>query len=378
MLKTTPARVCQRCVMNSAVDPKLELDADGICNHCLRYDRLVGSRVICGDAGRRALEEQIQRIRQSGGNSEYDCIIGVSGGVDSSYVAYLVKDLGLRPLAIHFDNGWDTELSVANIRTILDKLSIPFDTYVVDWREFRDLQLAFLRASVPDGEVPTDHAIQAVLWQAAIKHKVPTIISGMNFRTEAIHVEDWSYGHNDWRYIKDVHARFGTLPIKSYPHYSLAQLLYYNGIRRVRTLSILNYLDYDKDEAKKLLADEFGWRDYGGKHYESLYTRFYQGVILPTKFGVDKRYGHLSDLINAGQMSREQALAELEQPPYNPKLQESDRLYVQKKLGLSDTEFQAIMDEPVKSYRDYRNSYKVVMRMRQAVQSLRERGYYGL
>ena len=367
---------CVRCVMNSAVDRTIVFDARGVCNHCARYDDLVSSRVLRGARGQQALSDLVERMQRAGKGREYDCVIGVSGGVDSTSVAHLVKSLGLRPLAVHFDNGWNSELAVKNIERVLNQLEIDLYTYVVDWNEFRDLQVAFLKASTPDGEIPTDHAIFALLWREASRRGIKYIVSGMNFTTESISVPAWSYGHSDWRYVKDVHRRFGTVPLKTYPHFSLTYLFYVNAVRGVRTISVLNYVDYDREQAMTLLKERFGWRYYGGKHYESIYTRFYQGVVLPRKFGIDKRYGHLSDLINAGQLSRDDALRELEAPPYPPADQEQDIAYVIKKLGLTRQEFDQIMVAPSRTFRDYRNWFALVQLLKSTVNRLRAGGIY--
>jgi N-acetyl sugar amidotransferase len=369
-------KACTRCIMDSVADRGITFDGEGLCHHCQRYDELVSARRLRGDAGREALRTLVERIKASGRGHEYDCIVGVSGGVDSTYVAWLVKQHGLRPLAVHFDNGWNSELATRNIERVLRNLGIDLHTHVVDWEEFRDLQLAFLRASTPDGEIPTDHAIGALLWKQAASRGIKYIISGMNFATESISVPDWSYGHSDWRFIKDVHRRFGSIKLKTYPHFSLSYLFYANVVRGVRIVSILNYVDYDKEQAMKLLREQLGWKDYGGKHHESIYTRFYQGYILPRKFGVDKRYGHLSDLINAGQLSRVQALAEMRRPPYAEELQQQDLAYVLKKLRLSAERFEEIMRAPVKSFRDYRNQYGAVQFLRNTVNRLRRYRLY--
>lgn len=366
---------CTRCVMTNAADPELRLSPEGICNHCLRYDELVGIRVVRGAEGKALLQARVDQIKRQGEGKPYDCLIGVSGGTDSTYVAYLVKQLGLRPLAVHFDNGWDSELAVANVRQVLEKLDIDLETYVVDWPQFRDLQLAFLRASTPDGEIPSDHAIQATMWRTASSIGTKTIISGMNFTTESMSVPNWAYGHSDWRYIKDVHRRYGSMPIPSYPHYNLAYLGLTNA-RGLRTLSILNYVDYIKSDAQEIIKAELGWRDYGGKHHESIYTRFFQGVILPEKFGIDKRFGHYSDLINAGQMTRDEAMDLLRGPTYDPSLQSTDRVYVLKKLGLSESQYSEILSLPIRSYRDFRNNYEAVQLLRRTANALRGRGLY--
>jgi N-acetyl sugar amidotransferase len=363
--------------MDTVADRRIVFDDQGLCHHCVRYDRLLASRVVPGEAGRAALARLVEQIKRDGRGKEYDCIVGVSGGVDSTYVAHLVKQHGLRPLAIHLDNGWNSELAVKNIERVLRTLDIDLHTHVLDWDEFRDLQVSFLRASTPDGEIPTDHAIVATLWGEASRRGIKYIISGMNFATESVGVPDWSYGHSDWRYIKDVHGRFGTVKLKTFPHFTLAYLLLWvNAIRRIRTVSILNYVDYHKESAMQLLQSQLGWEYYGGKHHESLYTRFYQGYVLPKKFGVDKRYGHLSDLIKAGQMTREQALEEVRKPPYAEEVQQQDIVYVCKKLGLSAAQWEEIMRAPVRSFRDYKNSYAVVELLRDSVNWLRSKGLY--
>ena len=375
-MPTFPVAECRRCIMSTLADRSIEFDSLGICNHCRRYDELITTRTLSGAAGKTALDQIVERIRRAGRGREYDCIVGVSGGVDSTYVAYLVKQLGLRPLAIHFDNGWDSELAIKNIERVLRVLDIDLHTHVVDWHEFRDLQLAFLRASTPDGEIPTDHGIFATLWTEAAKRGIRYIVSGMNFATEAVSVPDWSYGHQDWRYIRDVHRIFGTVPLTTYPHYSLSGLAWMTVARRIRTVSILNYVDYHREEAMRLLQDQLGWIYYGGKHHESVYTRFWQGYVLPRKFGVDKRYGHLSDLINSGQLTRAQALEEIAKPPYPEEEQQQDLQYVVKKLGLSLAEFEQLMALPAKSFRDYRNSYQRVDTLKRMVNVLRRRGLY--
>ena len=367
---------CSRCVMNNYADTQISFDADGLCKHCQRYDSLMSSRVFDGAEGEEKLEALLSNIRAAGRGHDYDCIIGVSGGVDSTYVAYRVKQLGLRPLAIHFDNGWNSELAVKNIEVVLNRLDIDLYTYVVNWPEFRDLQVSFLKASTPDGEIPTDHAIFALLWREASRRKIKYIISGMNFRSESISVPNWAYGHSDWRYIRDVHKKHGSVTLKTYPHFSLLYLLYVNLFKRIRTVSLLNYTYYDKEITKQFLIDELGWRDYGGKHHESIYTRFYQGVYLPKKFNIDKRYGHLSDLINAGQLSREQALDELQKPTYSLEDQAADRLYVLKKLGMTESEFAEIEALPERSFHAFKNSFVMVQRFRDLVNWLRARGLY--
>jgi N-acetyl sugar amidotransferase len=362
--------------MNSVADPGTTFSPDGICSHCQRFDRLLPSRVVAGANRESELHRCLAAVRAAGVGREYDCVIGLSGGVDSSYVAWLVKSHGLRPLAVHFDNGWNTELATKNIERVVRTLGIDLYTFVIDWPEFRDLQRAFLLASVPDGEIPTDHAIFALLWREAARRGIRFIISGMNFATESVSVPSWSYGHSDWRYIKDVSRRFGSAPLKTYPHFSMSYLGYVSLIKRVRTISILNYTAYGKSAAVETLSRELGWQPYGGKHHESVYTRFFQGYVLPRKFGVDKRYGHLSDLINSGQLSREEAMAEIARPPYSAAQQEEDRVYVAKKLGFSLSEFDEVLGRPPLSFRDFRNSYWFVEILKRTVNLLRGAGVY--
>lgn len=366
---------CTRCVMRSDDDPDLVL-ADGVCNHCRRYDELISARVVPGPEGEGRLREIAKKLRAQRSRHGYDCLIGVSGGVDSSYVAYRVKELGLNPLAVHVDNGWNSEAAVANVERVLRRLDIDLHTEVLRLREFYDLQRAFLFASTPDGDIPADHAIQATLWKTARHYGIRTIISGMNFRTEAISVPSWSYGHSDWRYIHAIHKAFGTMPLRGYPHFGFSELAYTSVVRRIRILSLLNYGEYDKQEAMRVLSRELGWVPYGGKHYESIYTRFYQGYVLRKKFGIDKRRGHLSDLINSGQLAREEALTALAVDDYPGRLCLLDKQLFLKKLALSAEEFDAIMSATPRTFSDFDNSYERVQFLRRTVNTLRAKGWY--
>lgn len=371
----TKNKICSKCIMDCS-DPDITFNDEGVCNHCLRYESIVSSRVFDGEEGKKELGILIKKIKEDGKNQDYDCLIGVSGGVDSTYLAYLIKNHGLRPLAVHFDNGWNSELAVSNIEKALTKLDIDFYTYVIDWPMFKDLQISFLKASTPDGEIPTDHAIDSFLWNEAAKRGIKYIISGMNFKSEAMSVPAWAYGHSDWKYIKSIQKKFGTKKLINYPHYTFFDLFNYNFLKGIRIVSILNYINYDKEKAKQFLQDELGWVYYGGKHYESIYTRFYQSYILPKKFNIDKRKGHLSDLINSNQMSRKTALYEIKKETYSKELMLRDLSYVKKKLGLSDSEFNEIMSAPVKSFKDYPNNYSKVQFLRKIVNILRSLGLY--
>lgn len=353
----TEYRICTRCIMDTS-DPEIVFDENGVCNHCHQFAARMRTAVIAPEHRNERLAALLAEIRAAGKGKPYDCIIGVSGGVDSTYVAYLCNQWGLRPLAIHFDNGWNSELGVANIEKTLKRLNIDLYTHVVDWEEFRDLQLSFLKASTPDSEVPTDHAISALLYGMAAKHGIKHILYGTNVVTEGVLPLLWGYGYFDLRYIKALHRRFGTRKLKTYPMISLPKLAYHALVRGTRGVSILNYVDYDKKAAMALIEDKLGWIYYGGKHYESIYTRFFQAYILPRKFNIDKRRAHNSALVLSGQMSREHAFQAMSEPLYpDPQLEEEDRLYVAKKLEIGEEGLDAIMKAPTKNFRDYPNSF---------------------
>lgn len=357
--------------MDSIADPDITFDENGVCNYYYDYLAKAPQRLFHNDPSQ--LERIIEEIRKNGRGKDYDCLIGISGGVDSTYVAYLVKSFGLRPLAMHFDNGWNSELAIKNIEKTLRKLNIDLFTHVIDWEEFKSLQLAFLHASTPDGEIPTDHAIFALLFKIADKHGIKYIINGNNFSTEFVMPQTWSYGHIDWKYIRYINTKFGTHSLPTYPTITPAKYFYYFFVRRIKILSILNYLPYDKTTAMELLKKELDWKYYGGKHYESIYTRFYQGYILPEKFGIDKRKAHLSTLIFSGQISREQAIAELAKPIYPEGMQEEDRAFVLKKLNLSPETFGSIMNAPSKTFRDYPNQSRLLGLFKTQLNRLREK-----
>ncbi len=334
-------------------DPEISFDDSGNCSHCTDYMRRAEAQHLGSTEREIRLANIVSLIKQAGKGRDYDCIIGVSGGVDSTYVAYTVKKLGLRPLAVHLDNGWDSALAVKNIERIVQKLKVDLYTHVLDWDEFKDLQLAFLKASTPDSEIPTDHAIHAVLLQQAHQHGLQYIIGGSNMATEGIMPLAWSQGIRDWKYISSVHARFGSHPLRSFPHFTISDLLYYHAIKRLKFVYILNFLPYVKSDAMRTIQEELGWVYYGGKHYESVYTRFFQAYILPRKFGFDKRRGHLSTLICSGQLTREEALRELEREICPEELLSEDRQFVIKKLGITEVEFEAIMAAPQRRFVDF-------------------------
>jgi N-acetyl sugar amidotransferase len=349
-----PYRICARCIMDTS-DPDIVFDAEGHCNHCTAWFARPAIYNLPPAERARRLAELVDDIKRRGRGKDYDCIIGVSGGVDSSFVAIKVRELGLRPLAVHVDNGWNSDKAVGNIKRVLEPLGIDLSTIVLNWKEFRELQLAFLRASTPDSEIPSDHAIVAAFYEASARHSVGYCLSGINLRTEGIHVREWSQGHLDSRYIRSVYRQFTGKRLKHFPLISVSRLVLNIVLHRPRWVFLLDYLDYDKQAAKRLLTESYGWQDYGGKHYESVYTRFYQGWILPHKFGYDKRRMHLSTLVCSGQMTRAAALEEIASPAYPPEWVEPDTAFVAKKLGITREEFAAIMAIPKKRYSDFPN-----------------------
>lgn len=315
--------------------------------------------MFTGKEGEKKLNEFVNRIKENGKNKPYDCLIGLSGGVDSTYVAWLVKKHGLRPLAVHLDNGWNSELAVKNIENIISKLEIDLYTLVINWEEFRDIQLAYLRASVVDIEVVSDHAIFATMYKLAKEKKIAYIISGTNIVTEHIMPPSWLYKKMDFANLKDIHDKFGKIKLKTYPVFDFKKYVYYSSILKLSPVSILNYVPYNKKEIKQLITKELEWRDYGGKHYESIFTKFYQAYILPEKFKIDKRKAHLSTLICSGQMLKEEAIEELKQPLYDPGELAQDKEYVLKKLGLSMEEFDRIMMMVPRKHEEFKSDTRL-------------------
>jgi N-acetyl sugar amidotransferase len=350
----TEYKICTHCILDTKDDPEMSFTKDGVCNHCTTYlTTASGMHLNEPELKEKELTRLVSEIKSAGIGRDYDCVIGVSGGVDSTYLAYLCKQSGLRPLVVHFDNGWNSEMAVKNIENIVRKLDFDLYTYVNDWEEFRDLQLSFLQASVIDIELITDQAIVAVLFMMAHKHGIRYVLNGNNFATEAILPESWYHWKLDVLNITDIHDRFGKLPLKTYPMVGFWKRWYYGKTGHIKIVSLLNYVPYDKAQAKALITQELGWMDYGGKHYESIFTRFYQAYYLPVKFGVDKRKAHLSSLICSGQLSRSEALEEMKKELYPPDKLREDKEFVLKKLGLSDPEFQDILNMPARKHTEY-------------------------
>jgi N-acetyl sugar amidotransferase len=347
-----PYRMCARTVMDTT-DPEITFDSAGVSNHWHDYVRSREIDALTPALAKAELARIVSDVKRAGRKKAYDCVLGLSGGVDSSYLAHLAVELGLRPLVVHFDNGWNSELAVSNIENLVKGLRLDLHTFVMDWPEFRDLQRSYFKASVVDLEVPTDHMILGALYKIALQHRLKFLLSGTNVVTESILPRRWYFSKFDLKNLRDIHRHFGTVPLRKLPALGFWQMTYYNQVRGIHSVSLLDLIDYNKSKAKTLLKDRYGWRDYGGKHYESVFTRFYQGHILPTKFNIDKRKAHLSSLICSGQMSRDEALLELARPTYDPAMQVEDKRYVAKKLGFAEEEFDAILRLPNRRHEEF-------------------------
>jgi N-acetyl sugar amidotransferase len=353
-MQTQEYKQCARCVMDTS-DPDIAFDHEGNCNHCSEFLNVRARYKYRGIETDQARERVIGKIKQAGKNRRYDCVIGVSGGADSSYVAYIVKEFGLRPLAVHLDNGWDSEESVRNIRTVVSALAIDYESYVLDWEEFKDIQLAFLRASVPEAETPTDLAIAVALHHYAAKYNVRYIISGGNLVSEGILPKSWHYNSKDLTYFRHIQKEFGTRPIRKYKTFGYVAEMYCKLIRQIRMVYLLNYLPFDKNEATELLTEKLSWQKYGQKHFESIYTRFIQSYYLYEKFGIDYRRATLSSEICSGQAIREEAVEILKSMPYEPAKVEEEKQYISKKLGVAAEGLEKIIRLDPKWYWEYPN-----------------------
>ena len=357
-----PYQICTRCVMDTT-DPDIVFDDKGNCNHCTNaIERLKQPPYgLPPKEKEEALHQLIEKIKAAGKGKQYDCVIGLSGGVDSSYLAYLVKQWGLRPLAIHVDNGWNTKAGNQNVENIRKILEIDLKNVVLDWENFKDLQLAFLKASTPDSEIPTDNIIMKALCETADKSGIKYILSGFNLSSESILPLAWSQGHMDKRYIKTVHKKFGTQRKLLFSLYSIYQPVFYRFVKRIKLIQTLDFISYDKEFAKKILIKELAWQDYGRKHGESIYTKIFQEYILPVKFGFDKRKAHFSSLIAAGQLTRIEALQKLSEPLYADEQSiNRDIDILCNNFEITKEDFETIMALPVKSIHDYPNDSKTI------------------
>ncbi|OYD52111.1 N-acetyl sugar amidotransferase [Acidovorax kalamii] len=351
-------QICTRCIMDTS-DPNIEFDAAGVCNHCRNFDQNMLPNWHPDASGRRTLDGIVAQMKREGQGRPYDCAIGLSGGVDSSYLAYVArKELGLRLLAVHVDGGWNSELATRNIENIVRKLDIDLHTYVVDWEEMQDLQRAFLRAGLANQDVPQDHAFFAALYSNAQSYGLRYVLSGGNISTESVMPTEWAYNAMDLRHLEAVHSRFGNGRLRSFPRVNFFRYYFWNRyVKRMCVVRPLNYLPYVKDEAIATLERELGFQYYGGKHFESRFTKWQQLFYRPRKFGYDERRAYLSSLILSEQSTRGEALAALAGDVENERQAEKDTEYILKKLAISEEEFRQIMDQPPRTFRDYPSNY---------------------
>ncbi|MCH7973578.1 MAG: N-acetyl sugar amidotransferase [Bacteroidetes bacterium] len=354
-------KVCSRCIMDDTVSG-IVFNGNGECTFCKIHDDLE-SKFLLNEETPKKLQALVNKIKKDGKGKKYDCIVGVSGGRDSTYTLYNAVKLGLRPLAVHFDNGWNSEIAVQNMKRVTEILRIDLHTHVADWEEFKDLQRSFLFASVPDAEVPTDWIIFSVLFNEAAVNNVKYIVHGHSFRTEGTTPLTWTY--MDGKYVQDIQNRFGKLKLKSFPNMSLTKYVYYSLVKKIQQIRILYYLPYNEKEVFKLLEEELDWKNYGDKHHESKYTAFFQAYILTRKFNIDKRKLHYSAKVRNGQLSREEALEVIKKDPYNGGMDSLD--YCLKKLDLSYAEFDKIMNSPPKSFMNYKSYYPIVKALQKPI-----------
>jgi len=331
-------------------------DDKGMCKYCYIHDEMDKTHPL-GKAGEALLENKIKKIKEDGKDKKYDCIVGVSGGRDSTYTLLTAVKLGLRPLAVHFDNGWNSEIAVENIKKATNKLNVDLYTIVADWEEMKALQRAFLKASVPDADVPTDYAIYSVLFETAVKEKVKYILNGHSYRTEGTSPISWTY--MDGRYIKDILHKYSEIKnIKSFPILSIIRLVYIALVKGIKEVRLMEFIDYRKKEVDTILESELGWQYYGGHHHENTYTEFFQSYLLPRKFNIDKRKTELSALVRTNQISRVNALNEINQNGYEYNQEVVD--YAISKLGFTKDEFEEIYNSPIKSFGEFKSYYPII------------------
>jgi N-acetyl sugar amidotransferase len=348
---------CVRCLMDTT-DPEIEFDEKGICNHCrgffLRMEEVRAMR----KSGPEHLEEILQKIKKSGRGNKYDALLGISGGADSCYVGYLLQKKGIRTLLVHMDNGWNSDDASLNIKNVAKRLGFDYESYVLDWEEFKDIQLAFLKASVVEAETPTDIATMGALHRIAARERIKYIISGGNLATEGILPKTWHYNAKDTKYFNFIQKTFGTKKVRKFPNFGFRSEMYFKLIRGIRMVYLLNYIDYNKADAIKILQEELGWKRYSGKHHESHFTKFVQAYLLPKKFNLDYRKATLSSQICAGEITREKAMEALKAPLYDEADMEREKIYIAKKLAITKEELEKIIELPGKYHYEYPNDEK--------------------
>ncbi len=353
-------KICSYCVMDTS-DEDIVFDSEGRCNHCKEFEQVLKNHRFSKHESQ-SLDQLVQKIKFKGKDLKYDCIVGLSGGVDSCYTLYLVVKMGLRPLALHMDNGWNSEIAVSNVEKMVSKLGLDYISEVLDWNEFRKIQLAFIKSSIVDIEIPTDLAIPACLYQTAAKYNISYIISGGNFSSEGILPLTWGYHQlKDIKLYRHIVKNYGGLKRITIPSVGLWGEIYYKIFRRIKTIYPLNYIEYNKEEAREFLKNEFGWQDYEGKHHESRITGFWQSYVMFEKFNMDYRRATLSSQIVSGQISREEALKILEKKPYDSQKIIFDMEYIAKKFDILPNELEIYLNFPPKTYKDFPNQKKTIL-----------------
>ena len=354
-------QICTNCVMDTT-DTKITFDEKGVCDHCNTFYKEIKPNWHTDERGWKKIVSIVDKIKLEGKDKDFDCIIGMSGGIDSSYLLYLaVKKLGLRPLVFHVDAGWNSQQAVHNIEVIVDKLGLDLYTEVIDWEEMKDLQLAYFKSGVSTIDTPQDHSFFATMYKFATKYDVKYILTGGNYSTECIRNPiEWMYYQSDSIQLRDIHSKFGTKPLKNYP---VTNILWHKVwlpyVKKIKLIRPLDFMPYNKEEATQFLVEEFGYQRYAQKHFESRFTKFYESYWLAEKFGYDTRKVQYSSLILTGQMSRKEAIEKLKTPAVDEETLKQDFEYIATKLGISVNELQSYMDAPNKTYKDYKNQMSV-------------------
>lgn len=348
-----PYQQCSLSVMDTIADPDISFDKNGVCNYYHEYKKAEETHCLIGEKGRKKQEHVAETMIKSAKNQKYNCLLGLSGGADSTYLAYLAKDLGLNPLLVNFDYGWNTEIATKNIENAVKATGFDLYTVVMNWQEFKHLQRSYFKASVLDLDVPADHMIFGALYKTANKYKIKHVLSGNNIWTEHTLPKSWNYNKFDLVNLKNIHAKFDNTPLKELPALGVWQYAYYQLLKNIKGVTLLDYQEFVRTDILKVIESEMGWINYGGKHQESVFTRFYQGYILPKKFKIDKRKAHLSNLIFSGQCTKEEALKELNEPAYDLHVMEEDFEFMAKKLDFSLDEFEAILTQKNVNHQAY-------------------------
>lgn len=350
--------ICSRCIMDTS-DAVIQFDVNGECDHCNNFDMNIKPNWHVDQQGYAELMKAAELIKQEGKGKDFDCIIGLSGGLDSSYTAYVAKEImGLRPLLYHVDAGWNTDQAVGNIEKLVDGLGLDLYTEVINWEEMKDLQVAFLKSGIPDQDIPQDCAFFSALYKFAHKNKIKYVLTGGNFSTECCREpNEWgAYPGIDKTFITDIHKKFGKRKLKSFPIIDvLVYKVFHHQVLGMKVFKPLNLVPYIKKEAEQLLQNKYGWLPFQHKHHESRFTRFYEDYWMPRKFGYEKRRAHFSSLIMTGQLTREQSLERIAKPELSDEFMKNEFKYVANKLDLTVDELQQIFEQPNKSYRDYKN-----------------------